>query len=70
MRHIHIGISIPVVGQFIAQLDVTAILFKGHVFTMPVGPVVRTAKDAGETFFADAVSQFRFQRIVRTVAGM
>ena len=70
MGHVHVRPCVPMVGNFIAQLGIAAVLLEAHVRPMPVGPVVRAADDAREASLAYPVGQFGLQRIVRTVAGM
>ena len=69
VRHVHIGVGVPMVCPFIAQFGIASVLLERHILPMSVRAVVRAADDAGETSFADAVGQFRFQGVVRTISG-
>ena len=70
MCHVYISMQVPVFSHFISQLGISAVLFKSHIGPMPVGPIVGARYHTREPSLADTVGEFRFQRVIRTIARM
>ena len=68
MGDVGIGADVPLFGEVVAELGISAELFKGEVGAVPVGAIVGKRRDGGKAADADAVGGFGFKRVVGAIA--